>query len=311
MLTEKKTESKSFFTGRVIEEQKNYFLVDVPEGRARGRIRGLLKKRKTRICSGDIVDIELINRQPLEGIITHLHERKSFLPRPALANIDYVFFIHTIKEPQLDLEALDRFLFSSEVYNFKPFIVLNKIDLLTDKERLKVDFVKDIYQKIGYKILCTSALTEEGIEDLILLCKNHISAFTGLSGAGKSTLLSKIFPENDFRIGKISVQTQRGTHTTTNTTLHRLESGGYIADTPGLSIVDIPEIPEDTVVNYFPELYSIIGQCRFNNCTHNGEPGCFIQELLENNEVSSTRILHYRKIYKDTVERRRKFKNRS
>lgn len=302
--------TKNTLSGRVIEEQKNYFLVDLPQERIRAGIRGLLKKNKTRICSGDMVDVEFINLEPPEGIITGLHERKNFLPRPALANIDYVFFIHTIKEPPLDLEALDRFLFSAEVYTFKPFIVFNKIDLHTENDMLKIDEVTTIYKKIGYQIIHTSAFTGDGIENLVALCKNHISAFTGLSGAGKSTLLSKIFPDTDFKIGNISDHTQRGTHTTTNITLHHLKPDGYIADTPGLSFINIPEIPEETVVNYFPELYSKIGQCRFNNCTHNGEPGCIIDKLLQKNELSFSRILNYRKIYKEMVKRRKTFKNR-
>lgn len=300
--------TKKILSCRVIEEQKNYFQVDSSQGLVRAGIKGALKKERARICSGDIVDVELMNSEPPEGIITKVHKRKNFLPRPALANIDLVFFIHTIKEPPIDLDALDRFLFSAEVYMFRPIIVFNKIDILTDTDIAKCEEVSGIYKNAGYEILHTSAVTCEGVDKLVELCKNHISAFTGLSGVGKSTLLSKIFPDIDFRIGKISDHTQRGTHTTTNTTLHKLSHDGYIADTPGLSFVNIPEVPDEMVSSYFPELCSRIGQCKYNNCTHHDEPGCMVESLIQNNEIANSRMVNYRKIYKEMFMKRKSYK---
>ena len=295
-------------SGRVIEEQKNYFIVDTQDGPVRARVKGTLKKNRQRVCSGDFVDIDITNKDSLDGLIFSIHKRTSFIKRPALANLTQLFFINTFKAPNLDLEALDRFLFSAEVYHITPFIVFNKIDLLDSEQSEHLQTIISAYEKTGYHVLLTSAFTGAGVEKLHDLCKNQVSSFTGLSGVGKSTLLSKIFPEMEFRIGNVSGTTGRGTHTTTTVTLIPLHDGGYIADTPGLSFVDIPVVPEDEVINYFPELECRIGQCRFNNCIHDGEPGCIIQELSKQNEIAASRLNHYHKIHQEMVEVRKQYR---
>ncbi|NLG19087.1 MAG: ribosome small subunit-dependent GTPase A [Fibrobacter sp.] len=295
-------------SGRVIEEQKNYLIVDTPEGTVRSTIKGILKKNKTRVFTGDLVDLEIINRDPLEGVISAIHERSSLLKRPAVANLSQVFFIFTVKSPPLDLESLDRFLFSARVYGLEAIIVFNKIDLLNCDDSKELEKIREIYRKIGYRTVCTSAVTNTGIEELISLCKDKISAFSGLSGAGKSTLLSKIILDKSFRIGEVSGSNGRGTHTTTHVSLHPLKEGGYVADTPGISFVNVPTVPEEEVTGYFPELECRIGQCRYNNCIHGGEPGCIVDQLIAENEIAGFRRDHYLKIYNEMKAIRKRYK---
>lgn len=295
-------------SGRVIEEQKNYLIVDTPEGPVRSTIKGILKKNKTRVFTGDFVDLEIINRDPLEGVIFAIHERSSLLKRPAVANLSQVFFIFTVKSPSLDLESLDRFLFSARVYGLEAIVVFNKIDLLNCDDLKELEKIREIYQKTGYKTVCTSAVTNTGIEELISLCKDRISAFSGLSGAGKSTLLSKIIPDKNFRIGEVSGSKGRGTHTTTHVSLHPLKEGGYVADTPGISFVNVPPVPEEEVTNYFPELECRVGQCRYNNCIHGGEPGCIVDQLIAQNEIAGFRRDHYLKIFNEMKAIRKRYK---
>lgn len=295
-------------SGRVIEEQKSFFIVDTNKGNVRSTIRGALKKEKIRVCSGDLVELDLTNEVPLEGVITHIHKRTSYLKRPAVANLSQVFFITTIKTPPLDLEALDRFLFSAQVFNLKSIIIINKIDLLDNNDLKQLSVIENLYQKIGYPIIETSAATGYGIDLIKDFCSDKISAFAGLSGVGKSSLLSKVFPDKSFKIGNVSGINGRGTHTTTHVSLISLKQGGYIADTPGLSFVDIPTVPEEEVINYFPELVHRIGQCRFNNCIHDGEPGCSIQALIEKNEIAASRHNHYLKFYQSMKEIRKQYR---
>lgn len=295
-------------SGRVTEEQKNYLIVDTSEGLVRSTIKGTLKKEKTRVYTGDFVDLEIINKEPLTGIITRVHERSSLLRRPAVANLSQVFFIFTLKAPPLDLKSLDRFLFSAQVYKLKAHIVFNKIDLLNSDEQRQLESFSSIYRKIGYTTLWTSAVTGEGLAELVEHCKNHISAFSGLSGAGKSSLLSKFIPEKSFRTADVSGSTGRGTHTTTNVSLFPLKEGGYVADTPGLSLVNIPAVPEEEVINYFPELECRIGQCRYNNCIHGGEPGCVVDKLIKENEIADFRKEHYLEIYREMKEIRKRYR---
>jgi ribosome biogenesis GTPase len=293
--------------GRIIEEQKNYFITDTGQSAIRCTVKGNLKKNKVRVCTGDVVTIEITNLDSGEGVITDIKKRSSFLKRPALANLTQILFVNTFKHPTLDTEALDRFLFTSEVYQIPATIIFNKIDLLSSQERECLNTTASYYEKTGYRTLFTSAKDMTGMEDLKGICRNEVSACTGLSGVGKSTLLSHLFPEVDFRTADVSGPTGRGTHTTTSIVLLPFDSG-YIADTPGFSFVDIPPVDENDVVNFFPELMSATGKCRFNNCIHNGEPGCAVQELIDSGEIWQSRRTHFLKIYNEEKARRQKFR---
>jgi ribosome biogenesis GTPase len=219
-------------SGRIIEEQKSYFIVNTEHGNVRCTIRGTLKKNKTKLCAGDLVELDLINKTPPEGVITTLHSRIGLLKRPAVANLSQVFIITTIKTPSLDLESLDRFLFSAHVYNIEPVIVFNKIDLLESQELNYLKEIEDIYNRIGYQIIETSVPTSLGVNEILRHCQNKISAFAGLSGVGKSSLLSLLFPDKKLRIGDVSGTKGRGTHTTTNVSLFPLKQGAILPIPP-------------------------------------------------------------------------------
>jgi ribosome biogenesis GTPase len=295
-------------SGRIIEEQKNYLVVDAPGGPVQATTRGLLKKDRKRVCVGDMVDIEIIDTDQHIGIIHGIRERTSYLKRPSIANLSQVFLIATWKEPPLDLEGMDRFLVNAALHHFTPVIVFNKIDLIDPAEQGDFNALVASFRKMGYTVLCLSALTGEHFGELLAVCANHLSVFAGLSGVGKSKLLSRLFPARDFRISDVSGVTGRGTHTTTSVVLLPLPEGGYIADTPGFSFVELPLVPEEDVVTFFPELERQIGACRFNNCLHDNEPGCTVRALVEKGEIMPWRVEHYLKIYREMRERRRGYK---
>lgn len=284
-------------SGRIIEEQKNYLIINTESGNIRAVLKGTLKKERVRALVGDLVDLEITNKDSLEGIITQIHDRTCALNRPSISNITQIVFVVSYKEPSIDLESLDRYLFSAEVNEMKPVLVFNKIDLLSDEDFSELEKIVNVYRGIGYPTLFTSAKTGLGIQQLIEKCKNQITAFAGLSGVGKSSLLSAIFPQKEIKVGNLSLATGRGSHTTTNAYLLPLEGGGYIADTPGQSLVKIPSVPQDTVCSYFPEIAAHIGECRFNNCIHDGEPGCVIEELIKKGEIASFRMQHFLKFH--------------
>ena len=296
-------------TGRVVEEQKNYFVVDTPSGLTNATTLGILKQKRKRVCTGDIVDIKLIDSTPPQrGVITAIHQRTSFIKRPTLANCTHMLCVCTFKEPPLNLEILDQLLFTVQVYGLEPCIVINKIDTHNSKEQKEIDAIAAAYKKIGFPVFSVSSITREGIEPLITYCTGKTSACAGLSGVGKSTMLSAIFPDKHFRIGELSPTANRGTHTTTNVTLLRLGESGFIADTPGLAMIDLPAIPKDEVVLYFPELAACIGKCRFNNCIHDCEPGCAIIKKMNNGAIARWRHTHYLKIYNIMREKRKKYR---
>ena len=297
-------------TGRIIEERKTYYLVDSPDGPVRATIRGVLKKDKKRVCVGDMVDCQVTNTDTREGQILKILPRSRFLKRPPLVNIDQVLLVCTFIEPPFDFEAIDRFLVCAGAYELYQIIVFNKCDTMAPPGHPPFQTIINTFRAIGYPVLLTSAVTGEGIDGLTALCKGHVSAFAGLSGVGKSALLSKIFPDRDFKVGELSDMNGRGTHTTTHVSLVPLSGGGYIADTPGLSYVDLPLVPEEDVATYFPELDRQIGNCKFNNCIHDNEPGCRVRELVEAGEIAPWRVEHYLKIYQEMKSRRREYRGK-
>ncbi|GBU20941.1 GTPase RsgA [Fibrobacteres bacterium R8-0-B4] len=293
----------------MVEEQKNYYIVSTVQHRQlRCTVKGtLLNRKKIRISAGDIVEVRVINEDCPEGVICEVAERKSFLPRPPLANLSQVIFINCFRQPELDTEAVDRFLFSSAVYGIDAVIVFNKMDLLDAADRAELAAVERFYGGIGYKILHTSVPLKSGVSELVDVCRGKTSAFTGLSGVGKSSLLSLIFPESEFKTSVVSGARGRGTHTTTHTKLLALNENSFIADTPGFAFVDVPAVDEDSVAEYFPEIKAAIPQCRFSNCVHDAELGCKVAELVESGEIAPWRREHYLKIYREMVKRRKRY----
>jgi len=294
-------------TGTVVEEQKNYYMVSAPRvGLVRCTVKGaLLNKKKFRISAGDSVSVRVINKDSAEGVICGVAERVSFLPRPPLANLSQVVFVNCFKRPKLDTEAVDRFLFSSAVYGIDAIIAFNKTDLLSDAEAAELETVERHYNNAGYKTMRASVPNGQGISELIDICRNKTSAFAGLSGVGKSSLLSLIFPNAEFRTSEVSGARGRGTHTTTHVKLLALDENSFIADTPGFAFVDVPAVDPEAVAEYFPEIKSAVGQCRFNNCAHDAEPGCKVAELIAGGEIAAWRREHYLKIYREMVKKRK------
>jgi len=295
-------------TGRVTEEQKNYFIVDDPHGKVIATTSGTLKKKRQRVCTGDIVDYTLIDEQARRGVISRIHKRTTHIRRPALANCSRLLCIATFSEPPLNLESLDRLLVTAHIWGVEPCIIFNKFDLLSDDEKNDQQKIIDVYRRIGYQVFSISSRDGTGITEVVNHCRNETCACAGLSGVGKSTLLSAIFPDRTFRIGSLSEGANRGTHTTTHVSLIPLPEGGYIADTPGLAFIDLPSIPEEDVVLHFPEIAACIGQCRFNNCIHEHEPGCIVAEKVEDGTIVSWRHEHYLKFFSLMREQRRQYR---
>lgn len=298
-------------TGRIIEEQKNYYVADTPLGEVRVVPQGSLRKRASRICTGDLVEVKPSADTQGEGRITRIRRRHSFLPRPPVANMDIAFFVTTIIEPRVDLEIIDRFLVSAAHFGIDTAIVWNKVDLLDEPCRGELEELKRLYDGIGYRTCCTSAATGENIDALVNACSGKVACMAGLSGTGKSSLLNHIFPDRELPTGELSEKISRGTHTTTWTTLLRLpgEAGGYIADTPGLSFVDLPDIDELDLAGFFPEIEETGMNCRFNNCAHIDEPGCAVKDAVEADQIAPFRYENYHRFYELLRDRRRQYRS--
>ena len=291
--------------GIIIENISNLYKIkgenDIYEATARGKF----KKDEITPVVGDFIEYEIIDSEKKKAVITEIKERKVYIKRPKLANISQIIFVISSKDPKPDLLMLDKQLAFAEYMNIKSIIVLNKIDL--DK---KQDFekIKNIYQKIGYKVIETNAKEKIGIKELETAMQNEINAFSGNSGVGKSTLINGIFRKNVTLEGEISKKNKRGKNTTTAIKMYETEKNTWIADTPGFSTFEINEIESKDLDKFFKEFKSKIKDCEFIGCTHIKEENCGIKKAVKEGKISKDRYERFCKIYEELKEKEKRKK---
>jgi ribosome biogenesis GTPase len=317
-------EKEEYSVGTIIKAGGGIYEVDVlddPTHEVRlCQIRGLFKKgrreRTQPAVVGDRVKVldlpstgeDARGRRLREGFIVEVLPRRSVLERgrhnktlaqTTVANLDQVLIIMALREPDLNLHRLDRFLVLAEANNLDAIICLNKIDLLKKRERAKeVKPIKELYEPLGYKVIATSAEEDDGIPEVRKLLKDKTSALLGSSGVGKSSLAGAIQPGLHLWVGDV-MEIGKGRHTTTDVSLHRLDFGGYIVDTPGVKTVSLLEVRDVNLPQCFPEMRERDNDCKFNNCTHEHEPGCAIRAAVESGEIVATRYDSYVKMRED------------
>jgi len=257
------------------------------------------------VC-GDIVIWQAALADNNQGVIVAVEERKSLLQKPGFggklkpmaANIDQIVIVSAI-QPEPKPYLIDRYLIAAENLPATPIILINKIDLLEDKDKSKIDSLIKSYEKIGYKVINASSIIDHGFDELLSSLKNHTSIFVGLSGVGKSSLINHLMPELNIRVGELSEASSEGTHTTTSSTLYSLPEGGVLIDSPGVRDFGLWNTSAEEILNGFIELHEYIGHCKFSNCSHIHEPGCAIQQALKDGKISQLRFNNYQKIIRE------------
>lgn len=244
-------------------------------------------------------DISLKNPAQISGVL----DRKNYLIRKSTnlsrqshviaANVDMAFAVVSLYFPEIKLPFLDRMLVTCEVYGIPVTIVLNKVDLYREEAPQAVaDFI-DIYTNAGYRVVCTSARTGEGVDELRSLTGGNVCLFSGESGVGKSSLIKALDPALDPKVGRISDVHLQGKHTTSLYEMYRLRTGGWVIDTPGLRGFGLVNLEKEEISRYFPEMLKISENCRFTPCTHTHEPGCAVKEAVEDGRISPERYSSY------------------
>ena len=259
--------------------------------------RGKLKNEEITPLVGDMVEIQITDEEKSVAIIEKVQPRKNEIKRPKIANIDQIIFIVSTKNPKPDLLMLDKQLAYVEKLNIEPIIIINKIDL---QDTYK--YIQELYEKIGYKTIVTSAKQGNGIEILRQVLKNKISVFSGNSGVGKSSIINALFGIDKTQEGEISQKNKKGKNTTTDTKLYELEENTYIADTPGFSSFEVNEIESTELDKYFREFKKEIENCEFVGCTHIKEQNCGIKDAVEGGEISQERYDRFCQIYEQLKE---------
>ena len=238
------------------------------------------------------------------GVVVAQLERQSELRRPdpygklkpIAANIDQIFVvIAPYPEPHANL--IDRYLVAAESVDIEPIILLNKTDLLADDPALEqlMGLLLDSYPDLGYRIIRTS-IKSGGMEELRQALKGRTSVFVGQSGVGKSSLVNTLLPDAHLRVGALSENTLKGTHTTTTAQLFHLPSGGTLIDSPGIREFGLWHMTKEQVEQGFIEFRDYLGTCKFRDCQHQHEPQCAILTAADTGGISIERLDSYRRI---------------
>lgn len=294
--------------GKVLKSTGKWYIVELSDGSiANCRIRGKMRldglKTTNPISVGDVVILS--DKEDEEGnrVIEDFEPRTNYIVRKSTnlskqmqiiaANIDRAYLLVTTHSPETHLAFIDRFLVAAESYRIPTTILFNKIDQYSEDDLEYIDALIYMYEKIGYPCYKVSALNQENVEFLKEEIKDKQVVISGHSGVGKSTLVNAIDSNLHIKTGEISSAHQQGKHTTTFAEMHKLSSGGYIIDTPGIRAFGIVDLDKSVISHYFPEMRSLMDQCKFNNCQHINEPKCAIKEAMENDELDESRYMTY------------------
>ena len=299
-------------TGIVYKSTGSWYTVKTELGetyecRIKGKFRIKGIKSTNPIAVGDYVNFELeTDNNQVSGIIDNIYDRKNYIVRKSVnlskqthiiaSNIDQVFLLVTIDNPPTFTSFIDRFLITAEAYSIKAVLLFNKIDTYDEDTLLEVKYLAALYRKIGYECIGISAKSGKNIDKVKQLMKDKVSMFTGHSGVGKSTLVNKIEPTLNLKIKEISTQHMQGQHTTTFAEMFDLSFGAKIIDTPGIKGFGVVDMDKEEIGDYFPELFALKQDCKFNNCLHIKEPKCAVKDALENGEIAFSRYKSYLQI---------------
>jgi len=287
---------KEVRTGIILKGVGGTYWVDCGDRVYACKAGGRLRLRTEKPVTGDQVQIETSGD---EGYIVALLPRKNALIRPAIANIDQLFILASNAPPQTDPYLIDKVSVIALYKGITPVIVLNKCDL--DQS----EALYETYRKTPFPVLRVSAATGEGVETLVDMLADKVSAFTGNSGIGKSSILNRIDGRFTLAVGDISQKIERGKHTTRHVELLRLDNGGLVADTPGFSSFEITQmerIPKDQLQEYFPEIGACFGTCQFSDCAHIKEPGCSVRHKVKMGEIPPSRYESYCKLHEELAK---------
>ena len=277
--------------GRILRSISGFYDVQTPEGLVTCRARGILRKEGNSPLTGDMVEITV---EKGKGMVEAILPRKNHFIRPAVANIDALVVFAANVNPVTEPYLIDRVAAIAGDQEVPVYLCVNKCDLDPAQDLVR------IYRHAGFPVICTSAETGEGVEELRTLLTGKLTAFTGNSGVGKSSILNRLAPELKLETGEVSEKLGRGRHTTRHVELYCLGEDTYVADTPGFSSFDTDQmelILKENLQYAFPDFGSFIGKCRFDDCSHRKEPDCAVREAVESGEIEPSRYDSYLKLY--------------
>lgn len=260
-------------------------------------LRGRIKKDVPRLLPGDRVRVSPLNER--EGVVEDVLPRRTELQRPYIANVDQVVIVMSLAEPPPSLDLLDRLLVIAYHVGLRPVIVWNKIDLV---EPSVAEVYDAVYRTAGFRTVATSPKEDRGRKDLGAELAGHVTVLAGASGVGKSSILNWLLGEERFATGEVSARLGRGRHTTRSVRFVPWDGDGWIADSPGFSVLDLSGILPEDLPSAYPDMAELQEHCRFSGCLHRTEPSCAVREAVERGEFDKGRYERYLRILAELEE---------
>lgn len=303
--------------GIVIKSTGMWYEVATEEGevipcRIVGKFRLNGQKLTNPVAVGDQVAFVIEAEEETTGTIKTILPRKNYVVRQSprkkhylhllASNLDQAVIIMTIRNPNLKQGFIDRFLLMTEPYNIPTAIVFNKADLLNEEDLLIFEYLRDIYEAIGYPVFKVSATEGTGIKKLKAYLADKTTLIGGQSGVGKSTLINAVIPGMDLRTDDISDYSGKGQHTTTFAEMFPIPSGGNIIDTPGIKTLAFSHLNPMDVAHNFREIFAASKNCKFGDCSHRAEPKCAVKTAVEEGTISDLRYGNYLQILEETED---------
>lgn len=249
------------------------------------KTRGKLRNDNVAPVVGDNVIVN-VNTKTIEKVL----DRKNYLIRPLIANIDKLIIVMSTSIPAFSSYLIDKFLVIAKSNNIEPIIVITKTDMITLKEKNEILKYINYYRKIGIKVYINTSVNKIKKE-----FSNSVVALCGQTGAGKSSLLNRIDASLKLKTGEVSEALGRGKHTTRLVELLEINNG-LIADTPGFSSLEL-NIDKKEIKNFYPDFNK---PCKYRSCLHVKEDGCTIIDLVNSNKIPRWRYDNYLKFLEET-----------
>lgn len=290
--------AEGLVAGVVVSRSAGFYWVEVAGGQLR------LCQLRGRLRSGDSVlvgDRVWVRPTPDgRGVIEQVGRRTSQLRRPPVANVSLAVAVMALAQPEPDLELLDRLLAAAQAAGLQAVVCWNKADLVPAEQARRL---VELYRQAGYEALATSALTGFGVPELRQRLAGHISTLCGPSGVGKSALINALCPDAGQATGEVSPRLGRGRHTTRTVRLLPLAGGGWVADTPGFSRLELAELAPRDLSRLMPDIARQARECRFGaDCLHVAEPHCAVREAVSRGSLAESRYRSYRKLLRELQE---------
>ena len=260
--------------------------------------RGVFRNQGVKPMVGDEV---AFNEETM--VIETVYPRSTYLKRPPIANISQIILVFSLKEPEFSYLLAFKYLTYANMNNVKAKLVLTKTD--KDIDINLINEIKEVFSSVNVETYFVSNKTKEGLEEVKKLFENEVSCVMGQTGVGKSSMINAIDPNYEREIGEYSFALGRGKHRTKEVVLLPY-SGGYIADTPGFSSLDLNLFKEDLAA-FFPAFNHLYNKCYFTDCLHTSENKCAVKEAINEGKISKKAYECYQKLLEEAIFKKERY----